>query len=177
MMVGEVAGPIKSASGFHIVKLVDKRGARAQGQVAQTRSRHILIKPSEIRSDEESRELAQRLLDEISGGGAFDSLAVLNSDDPSSALSGGDLGWNQAGTFLPEFEEVTDSLEIDEISGVFRTVHGYHVLQVTGRRIEDFSDQYRRGQAANYLRSKKFDEELEAWVREIREEAFVEIRI
>jgi peptidyl-prolyl cis-trans isomerase SurA len=121
--------------------------------------------------------LAQRLLDDIRGGGAFDSRAVLNSDDPGSALSGGDLGWNQAGTFLPEFEEVASGLEIDEISEVFRTQHGYHILQVTGRRIEDFSEEYRRSQASNYLRSGKFEEELEVWVREIREEAFVEIRI
>lgn len=177
MTVGEVAGPIKSASGFHIIKLVNKRGAQAEGQVAQTRIRHILIRPSEIRSDQESREIAQNLLDQIKAGGDFDALAVLNSDDPSSALSGGDLGWNQAGTFLPEFESVADSLEIDEISEVFRTVHGYHILQVTGRRIEDFSEEYRRSQASNYLRSRKFEEELEAWVREIREEAFVEIRI
>jgi peptidyl-prolyl cis-trans isomerase SurA len=177
MAVGEVAGPIKSGSGFHLVKLVEKRGAQAEGQVAQTRSRHILIQPSEIRSDKESRELAQELLNEIRAGGEFDRLAALHSDDPGSALSGGDLGWNQAGTFVPRFEEVSSNLEIDEISDVFKTTHGYHILQVTGRRIEDFTDEYRRNLAANYLRSRKFEEELEIWTREIREEAFVEIRI
>lgn len=177
MAVGEVAGPIKSASGFHIIKLVEKRGAQAEGQVAQTRSRHILIKPSEIRSEEESRELAQKLLDEIGAGADFEKLAELHSEDPSSALSGGDLDWNQAGTFLPEFEEVMSSLEIDAISEVFKTVNGYHIVEVTGRRIEDFSEEFRRNQAANYLRSRKFEEELETWLREIREEAFVDIRI
>ena len=177
MAVGEVAGPIKSGSGFHLVKLVEKRGAQAQGQVAQTQSRHILIKPSEIRSDDESREVAQKLLDEVREGGEFGKLAALHSDDPGSALSGGDLGWNQAGTFLPAFEEAASNLEIDEISDVFKTVHGYHIVQVTGRRIEDFTEDFRRNQAANYLRGRKFEEELEAWMREIREEAFVEIRI
>lgn len=177
MVVGEVAGPIKSASGFHIIKLIEKRGAQAEGQIAQTHCRHILIKPSEIRSEEEAREFAQQLLLEIREGSAFEKLAEMHSDDPSSALSGGDLDWNQAGTFVPEFEAVMTSLDIDEISEVFKTVHGYHIVQVTGRRIEDFSEEFRRGQADNYLRSRKFEEELETWLREIREEAFVDIRI
>jgi peptidyl-prolyl cis-trans isomerase SurA len=177
MKVGEVVGPIKSASGFHVIKLAEKRGAESEGQVAQTRSRHILIQPSEIRSDRQAKELAESLLAQVKAGEDFTTLAQLHSDDPSSALSGGDLSWNQAGVFVPEFEAALARLEIDEISEVFKTEHGYHFVQVTGRRVEDFSEEYKRGQAVNYLRSRKFEEELEAWLVEIRAEAFVEIRI
>lgn len=177
MEIGEVRGPIKSGSGYHLVKLLQKRGAKAEGQVEQTRARHILIKPSEIRTDQEAYELAQTLRDEVIDGRDFDELAKLHSDDPGSALAGGDLGWARSGTFVPEFERQMGLLEPGEISEVFRTVHGYHFLEVTGRRVEDFSERFRMGQAENYLRNQKFDEELENWIRELREDAFVELRI
>lgn len=177
MEIGEVRGPIKSGSGFHLIKLLQKRGAQAEGQVEQTKVRHVLIQPSEIRSDQEAFELAEQLRQEISDGRDFNEIAKLHSDDPGSALSGGDLGWNRAGTFVPEFERQMNQLEEGEMSDVFRTVHGYHFLEITGRRIEDFSEEFRMGQAENFLRNQKFDEELENWVREIREDAFVEVRI
>ncbi len=177
MEIGDVRGPIKSGSGYHLVKLLQKRGAKAEGQVEQTRARHILIKPSEIRTDQEAYELAQTLRDEVIDGRDFDELAKLHSDDPGSALAGGDLGWARSGTFVPEFERQMGLLEPGEISEVFRTVHGYHFLEVTGRRVEDFSERFRMGQAENYLRNQKFDEELENWIRELREDAFVELRI
>lgn len=177
MKIGEISEPIKSASGYHIIKLANKRGAKAEGKIAQTRTRHILIKTSEILSDEEAREFAEQLLSDIKGGADFAELAQKHSKDPSSALSGGDLNWNQAGVFVPEFELAISSLEIDEISDVVKSQHGYHIVQVTGRRIEDFSKEFQRNQAANFLRNKKFEEELESWLREIREDAFVEIRI
>jgi peptidyl-prolyl cis-trans isomerase SurA len=176
MQTGEVRGPIKSGSGYHLVKLLEKRGAKAEGQVEQTEVRHVLIQTSEIRTDNEARELAQSLRDEIVGGRSFDEIAKLHSDDPGSALSGGDLGWSRAGIFVPKFEEVMDSLDPNVVSEVFHTEHGYHFLEVTGRRVEDFSERFRMGQAENYLRNQMFEEELEAWLREIREGAFVEIR-
>lgn len=177
MGIGEVRGPIKSGSGFHLIKLVQKRGAQAEGQVEQTKVRHILVQPSEILSDQEAFELAQTLRQDIVDGRDFAEMAELHSDDPGSALSGGDLGWNRAGTFVPEFERQMNMMDEGEMSEVFRTVHGYHFLEVTGRRVEDFSQQFRMSQAENFLRNQKFDEELENWVREIREDAFVEIRI
>lgn len=177
MEIGEVRGPIKSGSGFHLIKLLQKRGAQAEGQVAQTRVRHVLIQPSEIRSEQEARELAETLREEVADGRDFEEVAKLYSDDPGSALSGGDLGWNRADTFVPEFEEQMNRMDIEQLSPVFRTTHGYHFLQVTGRRVEDFSDRFKMGQAENYLRNQKFDEELETWIREIREDAFVEIRM
>ncbi|MBL4681404.1 MAG: peptidylprolyl isomerase [Pseudomonadales bacterium] len=177
MEIGEIRGPIKSGSGYHILKLMQKRGAQAEGQIPQTQVRHILIKISEILNDEEAEDLAESLRQEIVNGRDFEELAKLNSDDPGSALSGGDLGWNIAGTFVPEFEGQMNNTEMNVLSPVFRSQHGYHFLEVTGKRIEDFSDRYRMGQADNYLRNQKFEEELQTWLREIREDAFVEIRI
>lgn len=175
--VGEVRGPIRSGSGFHLIKLLQKRGAQTEGQVEQTRVRHVLVQPSEIRTDQEARELAESLRLEVVEGRSFEEVAKLYSEDPGSALSGGDLGWNRAGTFVPEFEARMDNAEIGAMSEVFQSVHGYHFLEVTGRRVEDFSEQFKMGMAENYLRNQKFDEELETWVREIRDDAFVEIRI
>jgi peptidyl-prolyl cis-trans isomerase SurA len=148
MQAGDVRGPIESGSGFHLIKLLQTRGAHAEGQIDQRQVRHVLIQPSEIRTE-----------------------------NPGSALSGGDLGWNRSGTFVPAFEAKMQASEIDELSDVFKTQHGFHFLQVTGRRTEDFSDRFRMGQAENYLRTQRFDEELENWIREIRDEAFVELRI
>jgi len=177
MDVGDVRGPIKSASGFHLIKLLDKRGAQAEGLVKQTRVRQILIEPTEIRSDQEALELAQNLRKQVVNGRDFGEVARLFSNDPGSALSGGDLGWNRAGAFAPEFEKMVQKMKIDEISPVFKTSKGYHFLQVTGRRTEDFSKEYKRNQAENYLRRQKFDDELESWIREIRDNAYVDIRI
>lgn len=177
MAIGELRGPIKSGSGYHIIKLIEKKGAKVEGQVEQTQVRHVLIQPSEIRTPEESRELAETLREEIVAGRDFDEIAKLQSDDPGSALSGGDLGWNRAGTFVPEFEKTITESSLDEVSEVFETIHGFHFLQVTGRRIEDFSENFRMGQAESYLRNQRWDEELQSWITEIREDAFVEIRI
>ncbi|HIG40105.1 MAG: peptidylprolyl isomerase [bacterium] len=177
MATGDIYGPIKSGSGYHIIKLLEKRGAKAEGQVDQTEVRHVLIQTSEIRTEQEARELAESLREEIVNGRDFDEIAKLHSDDPGSALSGGDLGWNRQGTFVPEFESQMESVALNEISPVFKTVHGYHFLQITGHRVEDFSDRFRMGQAERYLRNQKMDEEVQTWIMEMREDAFVEIRI
>lgn len=176
MEINEVRGPIKSGSGYHLIKLMRKRGAEAEGQIEQTRVRHVLIKPSEIRTDQEARELAESLRDEVVDGRSFEEVAKLHSDDPGSALSGGNLGWSRSGEFVPEFEAMMNETGQGEISPVFKTTHGYHFLEVTGRRVEDFSERFRMGQAERYLRNQKFDEELESWIQEIREDAFVEKR-
>lgn len=177
MEVDEVQGPIKSGRGFHIIRLLQKRGATAEGMIAQTEVRHILIKPNEIRSERESHELAMSLRQEILDGRNFAEVAKLYSDDPGSALSGGDLGWSRPVDFVPEFGATMSVSDLNVVSDVFKTEHGFHFLEVTGRRVEDFSERFRMGQAENYLRNQKFDEELENWLREIREEAFIEIKI
>ncbi len=177
MAVGDIRGPIKSGRGFHLIKLTEKRGATSEGKIEQTQVRHVLVQPNEIRSDREAEDLAKTLREEIINGRDFEEVAKLYSDDPGSALSGGDLGWTRQGVFVPEFEQTMNDSEINEVSEVFRSSHGYHFLEVTGRRVEDFSERFRMGQAENYLRNQKFDEELDSWLREIRDEAFVEIKI
>ncbi|MBL6691208.1 MAG: peptidylprolyl isomerase [Pseudomonadales bacterium] len=177
MEVDDIRGPIKSGRGFHLIKLVEKRGATTEGQIAQTRVRHVLVQPNEIRSDREAEDLAKTLREEVINGREFEEVAKLYSDDPGSALSGGDLGWTRQGVFVPEFEQMMKDSDLGEISEVFKSSHGYHFLEVTGRRVEDFSERFKMGQAENYLRNQKFDEELDSWLREIRDEAFVEIKI
>jgi peptidyl-prolyl cis-trans isomerase SurA len=174
--LGEVLDPIRSASGFHIVKILDKRGA-SQQRVQQTQARHILIRPTEIRSDDEAemiiRDLHQRLL----AGEDFAQVARDFSDDPGSALSGGDLGWSMPGQMVPAFEAVMDASEIGALSEPFRSQFGWHILEVLDRREQDMSEEVKRRQAMRILRDRRFDEELEAWLTEIREEAYVELKI
>tara|TARA_A100001011_G_scaffold260883_1_gene269394 strand:- start:912 stop:2213 length:1302 start_codon:yes stop_codon:yes gene_type:complete len=174
MGIGETRSPIRSGRGFHILKLFNKRGASTEGKIAQTRVRHVLVQPNEIRSENEANDLALSLRTEVIEGRDFEEIAKLYSDDPGSALSGGDLGWSRKGIFVPEFEKIMADSEINELSSVFKTVHGYHFLEVTGRRIEDFSERYRMSQAENFLRNQRFDQELSNWLREIREDAFIE---
>ena len=174
MGIGETRSPIRSGRGFHILKLFNKRGASTEGKIAQTRVRHVLVQPNEIRSENEANDLALSLRNEVVEGRDFEEIAKLYSDDPGSALSGGDLGWSRKGVFVPEFEKIMADSEINELSSVFKTVHGYHFLEVTGRRIEDFSERYRMSQAENFLRNQRFDQELSNWLREIREDAFIE---
>ncbi len=174
MHVGETRSPIRSGRGFHILKLFNKRGASTEGKIAQTRVRHVLVQPNEIRSENEANDLALSLRNEIVEGRDFAEIAKLYSDDPGSALSGGDLGWSRKGVFVPEFEKIMAKSEINEMSSVFKSVHGFHFLEVTDRRIEDFSERYRMSQAENFLRNQRFDQELNNWLREIREDAFIE---
>ena len=172
----EVLNPIRSASGFHIVKILDQRGA-SQQRVQQTQARHILIRPTEIRSDDEAemiiRDLHQRLL----AGEDFAQVARDFSDDPGSALSGGDLGWSMPGQMVPAFEAVMDASDIGALSEPFRSQFGWHVLEVLDRREQDRSEEVKLRQAMRILRERRFDEELEAWLTEIREEAYVELKI
>ncbi|MFL2504392.1 MAG: peptidylprolyl isomerase [Candidatus Azotimanducaceae bacterium] len=174
MEIGETRSPIRSGRGFHILKLFNKRGASTEGKIAQTRVRHVLVQPNEIRSENEANDLALSLRTEVLEGRDFEEIAKLYSDDPGSALSGGDLGWSRKGIFVPEFEKIMADSQLNELSSVFKTVHGYHFLEVTGRRIEDFSERYRMSQAENFLRNQRFDQELSNWLREIREDAFIE---
>jgi peptidyl-prolyl cis-trans isomerase SurA len=173
---GTVLDPIRSSSGIHIIKILDKRGA-SNTMVQQTRARHILIEPSEIRSEAEAKALADDIRARIANGVSFADLAREHSDDPGSALSGGDLGWTMPGQMVPAFEEKMNASEIGEISDPFKSRFGWHILEVTDRREADMSDEYRERQAMRILRDRRFDEELQSWLREIRDEAYVEVRI
>lgn len=173
---GQVTAPIRTDAGFHLLKLYQRRGGDAN-LVRQSHVRHILIKPNEIRPDEQARALAAELRQRILDGESFATLAREYSDDTGSALKGGDVGWSLPGKFVEEFAAVAESIALDEVSEPFKTQFGWHILEVTERRDQDFSEEIQRSQARNALRQRKFAEELQIWLQELRDEAFVEIKI
>ncbi|MFV9683021.1 peptidylprolyl isomerase [Pseudomonas sp. NY15367] len=172
----EVTEPVRTPGGFIILKLIEKRGGDTQVR-DEVHVRHILIKPSEIRSEEETRRLVERLYQRIVDGEDFAELAKSFSEDPGSALNGGDLNWIDPNALVPEFREVMNNTASGELSKPFKSPYGWHVLQVMGRRATDSSAQFREQQAANLLRNRKYDEELQAWLRQIRDEAYVETKL
>jgi peptidyl-prolyl cis-trans isomerase SurA len=172
LTVGQINDPIRSANGFHLIRLSDVRGDSTR-LVKQTEARHILIAPSEIRTEDQARRLAESVHQRIVSGEDFAVLARQFSDDTMSVVAGGDLGWVSDGGMPPEFEEQVRSMEVAQLSAPFRTSFGWHVAEVTGRREQDLSRDYQRQQAENALRQRKFDIELENWMLEIRDEAYV----
>jgi peptidyl-prolyl cis-trans isomerase SurA len=176
MEVGNVSPPIESGSGLHIVKLLDRRGAGVQKE-QQAKLRHILVMPSEIRTEAETEALARELHERIEGGEDFGELAIEFSEDPGSALSGGDLGWTAGDEFVPAFREVMNATATGTMSPPFRSQYGWHILEVLERREQDMSDEARREMALQILHGRRFEEELEKWLQELRDEAFVEIRL
>ena len=174
MAIGETADPIRSDSGFHLIFMKELRGG--QQVVAQTRARHILIKPSEILGEQEARELAASLRDRVLAGEEFAELAREYSEDIGSAQEGGDLGWTLPGQMVPAFEAAMANTGINEISEPVQTQFGWHIVQVLERRDEDMTAQAMRNKAMDYLHNRKYQEELDAWLRQIRDEAFVDIK-
>jgi peptidyl-prolyl cis-trans isomerase SurA len=176
MQPGQISEPIRNSSGFHIIKLDDVEGSEPIIE-NQTKARHILIKTNEIIDD----DIAKQKLDEIRAGiiaeDNFEAIAKAVSEDPGSAIEGGDLGWSGPGMFVPVFETTMESLSIGEISQPFKSQFGWHVLQVLDRRTHDTTDDMRRQNAMIAIRDSKVNEEMELWVRQIRDEAFVEYRI
>ncbi len=176
LSVGDITEPVRTPTGFMIVKLLDKRGGDTLVR-DEVHVRHILIKPNEVRSEEETRRLVERLYERIVAGEDFATLAKSFSEDPGSALNGGDLNWIDPNALVPEFREVMAKTPSGQLSEPFKSPYGWHVLEVLGRRATDSSEQYREQQAMNVLRNRKYDEELEAWLRQIRDEAYVEIKL
>jgi peptidyl-prolyl cis-trans isomerase SurA len=173
---GEVAGPLQSGSGFHIVQLVDYQGGD-RNLVAQTHVRHILITPNELVSNDEARTRLTQLRQRISGGDDFAALARSHSDDKGTAIQGGDLGWVNPGDLVPRFEEVMNDLDANELSEPVRTRFGWHLIQVLERRQQDVTDQVRRAQAREALRERKAAEATRNYLRQLRNEAYVEMRL
>lgn len=173
---GQVSKPFRSGAGFHILKNIEQRGGGEQ-LVEQTHARHILVKTSEIMDDAQARQKLLDLRARIEKGEDFAKLARENSEDTGSMLSGGDLGWSMPGMFVAEFEEAMKDTPINGISRPFKSQFGWHILQVLERRKEDMSDKMKRNQAANVLRARRFDEEFQLWLTQIREEAYVEIKL
>jgi peptidyl-prolyl cis-trans isomerase SurA len=178
MPIGDVTTPARTPGGFVILKLLEKRGGQGQVQMRdEVHVRHILIKPSEIRSEDETHRLAQRLYERIKNGEDFGELAKSFSEDPGSALNGGDLNWVDPNSLVPEFREVMANTPAGELSKPFKSPYGWHVLEVLGRRATDSTGQARDQQALTVLRNRKYDEELQTWLRQIRDEAYVEIKL
>ena len=173
---GSVTAPFRSGAGFHILKNIEQRGG-GQQLIEQTHARHILVKTSEIMDDNQAREKLLALKDRIEKGEDFAKLAKTNSEDTGSMLSGGDLGWSSPGMFVAAFEEAMSTTPIGKISRPFKSQFGWHILEVIERRKEDMSEQMKRNQAQNMIRSRRFDEEFQLWLTHIREEAFVETKL
>ena len=173
MEEGEIAGPIEAGNGYHVIFLAGKRGGTEQ-IVKQTNIRHIMLSPNEIRNEEQTIAEIQELRQRILSGEDFAVIARQHSDDATSVVAGGDLDWVNEGGMPPEFEAVIQVLEENALSEPFESATGWHIAEVLGRRESDLSQQYTRSQAANSLRNRKFDLELQNWMIEIREKAFVE---
>ncbi len=177
LQVGQITPAIRSASGFHIVKVLDKRSTEKKHVVQQSLARHILIKTSEVTSDAEARIKLERIRERILNGADFGTIARASSDDPGSAVEGGNLGWTSPGKMVPEFEEEMNKLKPGEISAPFQSRFGWHLVQVLSRRQHDDTDSYLKNQARQLIHKRKVAEETEHWIRRIRDEAYVEYRL
>ncbi|MEM5504655.1 peptidylprolyl isomerase SurA [Shewanella frigidimarina] len=172
---GDIIGPIKSGSGFHIIKVVDTRGLQTQ-EVEEVKSRHILLKPSPILSEDRAKAMLANFLAQVRAGDAdFAKLATQYSEDPGSAAKGGELGWADPSMYVPEFTQTLASLQEGQYSEPFRTTHGWHVVQLESRRKTDATEQFNSNRAHQLIFRRKFNEELQNWLDEMRSEAYIEI--
>ena len=173
---GEIAGPFKSGAGLHLIKLKDKKGRDIKIE-KQTLARHILIQTSEIRSEKQAKDLIEDLYNRSQNEDKFSDLARLYSDDPGSKMEGGELSWTGPGRFDPKFEEVMDSLEINQVSKPFKSNFGWHIVEVLDRREEDISLNIQKNRAYQILFDRKYEEQLEKTLSEMRAESYVNIKI
>ena len=179
LRVGETSGVLRSPAGFHVLKMIERRGGTAAASgapVRQTLARHILIKTSEVVSESDAKRRLSDIRDRIANGTDFVELAKLNSAD-GSATKGGDLGWVYPGDTVPEFERAMDELKSGEISQPVKSQFGYHLIQVLERRVADVSMERRRLQARQALRERRVDEAFQDWLRQLRDRTYVEIRL
>ncbi len=173
---GEVSQPIPSSSGFHLIKLEESRGL-SPNLVQQAHAQHILIKPNEVVTDSQAYRKIQEIRDRIVGGEDFELMAKQYSEDPGSANGGGDLGWTSPGAFVPDFERVVYALAPGQVSEPVRTQFGWHIIKVLGFREFDQSEELARQDAIRALRREKQVTETERWIRQLRDEAYVETRL
>ncbi len=176
MKTGDISGIVRSASGFHIIKLLDYRGGKRH-MVTQTLARHILIRTTELITDDDASIRLQKIVQRIKKGEDFAELARMYSDDKLSAIKGGDLGWVSPGEMVPVFEQAMNELPPENISTPFKSEFGWHIVQVQERREHDNTEEYTRSQAQDALRSRKIEEEYQNWLRRLRDEAYVEYRL
>ena len=175
--VNSISDALRSPSGFHIIKLLDERSNVQKHVVTQTHARHILIRSGELDDSELARDRLLKIRQRIVAGEDFAMLAKSQSEDPGSGAEGGDLGWVNPGDMVPAFEQAMDGLELNEISQPVRTQFGWHILQVLERRSHDNTKDVQRKNAQEVLRARKTDPAMQAWIRRLRDEAFVENRL
>lgn len=177
MKPGAVSELIKSPNGFHILRLNDKRGKNATTVITQTRVRHILIKPSEITSEADAINRLNQIRERIEQGGEkFENLARQFSEDTGSAAKGGELNWVNPGDTVPEFERAMNALQPGELSQIVQSPFGWHLIQVLERRQQDVTAERQRLLARQAIRERKLDEAIEDWMRQVRDQAYVELR-
>ena len=176
MQPGDVSGVLRSPAGFHLLKLLERRGAGLAAPVTQTRARHILVKTSEVVSEADALRRLAGLRERIAGGTDFAQLARLNSED-GTAARGGELGWVHPGDTVPEFEHAMNALKPGELSAPVRTPFGFHLIQVLERRTADVSTERQRLQARLALRERKAEEAYQEWLRQLRDRTYVEMRL
>lgn len=171
----DLIGPIRSGAGFHILKIKDTRGIE-KVTVEEVNSRHILIKPSIILSEEKAKERLETFREQVIAGDAdFAELAKEHSEDPGSALKGGDLGWADPTMYVPAFQKALSNLEPGEYSQPIRSTHGWHLIQLQDRRFDDATEKRKEDKARQLIYSRKFKEESETWMREMRDAAYIEV--
>lgn len=173
---GEFSEPIRSSSGFHIFRVNETRGGDGKIVELQTKVRHILLVPNEVLDAATIRGRLEAIRERVVEGESFADIALLESQDPASAARGGDLGWNPPGSFVPEFDTVLDSLEPGELSEPFVSPYGWHLVLVEDRKERDTTEEVKRMQAVQAIRTSKQEQETELWLRKLRDEAWVEIR-
>lgn len=174
---GDVSDPYRTATSIHIVKVNDMRSAVERSEVDQVSVRHILITPDEIIDDETAKQRLDDAYERIKSGEDFAELAKLLSDDPGSANAGGELGWAGPGSFVPEFEQVVAGLDIGEMSEPFRSPFGWHIVEVLDRRVYDNTEDLKEQNCVVRIRASKADDETQLWMRRLRDEAYVDIRM
>ena len=172
---GDIVGPLRSGAGLHLVKIFASKGAE-QGEQTEVRARHILIKPSIILSDDKAQQMLESFLRDIKAGRAdFAKLAEKYSEDPGSAVQGGDLGWASADIYDPAFRDQVNHLQRGELSQPFRSSHGWHIVQLTDRRKQDATDESMKNRAYQIIYNRRFTEEAQTWLDELRDEAYINI--
>ena len=173
---GQLTAILRSPNGFHILKLNDRRGASSPMVIEQTHVRHILVKTSEVVSEDEAKHKLETVKERLANGGDFAELARLYSED-ASAAGGGDLGWVNPGDTVPQFEEAMNALQPGQVSGLVKTQFGWHLIQVLDRRKQDMTREAARFKARQEIRARKGDEAYQDWVQELRDRAYVDIRL
>lgn len=174
---GELAPLLENASGFHLLKLTDLRGGPERKSITETRARHVLLTTTALRDEEQTKQEARRIHERVKQGEDLGEIAKQVSDDTGSKAAGGDLGWQPAGVFAPEFEKAIDALQPGQVSAPFRSPFGWHVAKVMERRTRDATDETRRARARAAIQNRKAAEEYDMWLRRLRAEAYVEIRL